>query len=80
MVEACFRGIHLGRFSKITYGVLREEPATYEAESIYETTTNPSEVLFVFVRVLVMGVNFHDSVVGQEAVPVSRVPMLPDEI
>lgn len=37
-------------------------------------------MLFVSKSVLVLGQNFHDPMVDQEAVPLSRVSMLPDKL
>ena len=77
---AQFPGIVLDRVSKIAYGVFKKGPATYEAISILERTINKSQVLFVVIGILIIGPNFHDSVVSQEAVPLSRISMLPDKL
>lgn len=78
--RAHFPGIVLDRVSKIAYGVFKKGPATSEAISILERTINQSQVLFVVIGVLIIGPDFHDSVVSQEAVPLSWISMLPDKL
>lgn len=78
--RAHFPGIVLDRVSKIAYRVFKKGPATYEAISILGRTTNQSQFLFVVIGILIIGPNFHDSAVSQEAVPLSRISMLPDKL
>lgn len=78
--RAHFPGIVLDRVSRIAYGVFKNRLATYEAISILERTTNQSQFLFVVIGILIIGPNFHDSVVSQKAVPLSRISMLPDKL
>lgn len=78
--RAYFPGIVLDQVSKIAYGVFKKGPATYEAISILERTTDQFQVLFVVIGIIIVGPDFHNSVVGQEAVPLSRISMLPDKL
>lgn len=77
---AQYMGIDLDRVSKITDGVFKKGLATYKAKNILERTTNKSQVLFVTIGIFIIGPNFHDAVASEEAVPLSRISMLPDKL